>query len=175
MTYKINYITKDWISTYAKKLHHFSNITEDDIQNIWIQDGDKRIKNYSKMVYTSNMPIFKKMIFHFALSNRSACSFWIKQSIYNKLILLKYFGMDYEETRELIDFFHWITQKNWLYILSQLDNRITIDNFMSSEYFTYMKNYDQINFFWLLDPEKQQRVIDIYNENVVDLYNSFIN
>ena len=61
----MKHISIEWINLYKQNLITFSNITEMDIRDIWIRNGDIYLDNFSELEYNYDIPIYQKMIFRY--------------------------------------------------------------------------------------------------------------
>lgn len=157
--FKRRYITIDWLNQYRSNLIEFSNITESQIRDIWFRKGETHLEDFSALEYDSDAPLYQKMIFRFRNGGNLASRLCNQIDPSNQSLILCYFGMTWNDGRELIDFFAWISNSLGIYHILELEGCI-------KENSTYIKIWKEndINFFFSLPLEKQIILINKCNE-----------
>lgn len=167
----MNYITSSWINQHKENLLKFSNITEQDVQKIFICNKDEKpIEDFQKLEYHYCAPLFVKMIFR--LRQGKGCPSQLYSGCtpgYQKQ-LLSYYDLWHYETGELIPFFAWIKNSlscNDILLIEDSNNK----NLDDSEMLKLWENNNSIKFYFLLSCEDQEKFVAKYNKDVVDEWN----
>ena len=156
-------------------LDRMSQLTQEDIQNIWRRSIELEIKDLNTLKYNYDIPLFQKMIFRFRNCERSPSMLYNQIDPINKQKLLWYIINDifnqnktkppltYTDVsifKKVIEFFIWIKSAFSWYILKA--------DFPSlSEHHLQLWNQNEIKFFFGLDNGIQLKLINMYNEYIV--------
>lgn len=167
---KLKHITFELIDNNKQNLINFSNITEENIRDIWFTNGDVYIDDLTLLEYHWSIPLYQKMIFRYRNSDKLASKFFRGCDPYNQMILLRKFHM-YHENKDLIDFFSWISTSLGVYDIVQLEGlEFNDENLDESKYVKSWKKND-IEFFFSLSEDNKNYLIEKFNTECVDKYN----
>ena len=157
----------------------FANMTEENIRDIWYEQGDMFVENLKELKYNSDHPTWCKMIFRYRNSSRNPIRMLQGVTFKNKM-LYHYNLRDYAKRRNslaispeyqpYIDFFFWIACSLDLYTLRDLtgirdtqvsSNEMFNDFDISEPLKTAQENC--IGLFYGIASEYQIKMLDKYN------------
>ena len=163
-------VTHELLENYKENLIKFSNLTDYEIRQIWIQPGeDSDISNINER---QNLPLYKWLILKFRKLNKKTTQLYAHLDQTNKEILLKFFNLDEKEPRQLISFFHWITNGVSIDDLAKIDPerpyvncsmKKLIKKFPVIEYWT---KENDINFYYNLKEDIQKNLLELYYNSI---------
>ena len=194
MSNRMNHITLVAIEKFKSKLIKFSKMTEEDIMAIWIEpsNGEDVTIDLSKIEYKWDIPLYQKMIFRYRNCQHSAPRFVHQLTPGNQNQVLHYFDltMDISQlaeyilnkegpfhslySRDLIEFFAWIANGLGSYDIVMLEFNDFNDELLENSSFVNNWTSNQIEFFFELGLEQQERLLTRYNRECVDSYNDLI-
>jgi hypothetical protein len=157
---KLKPANNDWIYEKRAKLIRFSNITEQQIQDIWIKRGEEYITDFSSLEYNCSAPLYQKMIFRYRNGNKLAVRLWNGCDPFNRRHLLNYFSLLEDTDQDLIEFFSWIANSLGEHQIKDLDG---------ADVTLWKKN--NIEFYFLLPLHIQNKLITNYNKDCIKPYN----
>jgi hypothetical protein len=157
---------------YENSLKLFSDITELQIQDIWIKKGEP--SDITDIMYDYNIPLYQKMILRYRNGGHLTTRLFTGCDPNNQNLLLLYFNMKYNECHNMIDFFVWISES--LSILDVLEFEGLIYSNKNIEQSKYIKSWkkNNIRFFYSLPHEDKQKLIRRYNIECVENYNRYL-
>jgi len=157
-------ISTTQIEDNTSELTKFADITDDDVANIWINNGE--IKDLNP-VYAYDAPLYVKMLFRFRNTKISPHSDYSPAFLFNgvdpgnRYKLLRYFNL--HDQNDLIHFFVWIRSSFGKYEVEQIAEKTNYDVL----YDDFLK-YNEIKFFLRLPLIVQQYVVTEYNKHIED-------
>lgn len=156
-------ITLDLLLSVKPQLMKMSTTNEFDIQKIFIRPNEEQFFDFSNLIYRYDAPLYQKMIFRFRQCDKSPFRFWNQLDPSNRNAFLRYFNFYSENKIEITEFFAWL--KNGLGIGDFHELYGTQNNeYTPGElpgYKLWLEN--EIVFFFGIDEEKQQQLINKYN------------
>jgi len=191
--YKIDIIT---IQKYQAELINLSKLTESNIQDIFIKESEVRLDDFSNLEYSGHIPLYlvpegqvksfckaetlyQKMIFRFRNSDNSPCTFYKGCDYSNQKLLLSHAGLNSYDvnTKKIMEFFAAIRNMFSIVDIIELnDDTAKIFSERGEEYledfsnnnslYLQWKKENEIKFFFGLDSDQQQKVIDKYNSMI---------
>ena len=193
--FALHRITLQWIAKFKLQLLKLSYLTEEDIRDIWIRQGEDMTVDLSTIIYNYDIPLYQKMIFRFRNCNNSAVRFFHQIDPCNQGIVLRRFGLIFNNmtevselcntknpielllrgTGELVEFFSWIANGLGSYNITMLEFNDFNEELCQKSSFVKSWSKNQVEFFFGLSEQKQQELIDQYNKECVDSYNELIN
>jgi len=152
-------ITFEDVLDKKTELEKLSNITETDIQDIWIRSGEARVAEY---VYSFEGPLYVKMVFRFRNtihedSPPSPSFFFNGLDPGNRNKLLQRF--DLGDYIDVMHFFVWIRSSFSRYTTEQISRKTSI--YVPFESFTQM---NEIKFFLALPETVQRHIVKKYEK-----------
>lgn len=190
---RMQHITRKWIYEYKDQFIKMSNITEFDIQKMWIHSGEEELTEFSEIendlktgAYKNMRPLYQKMIFRFLIASRSPSRLAKQIDPVNRQRFLEYFNIYDYRGDELIEFMAWIINGlgsydiiNLIQFTGKYDD-IALEALLNfpdnleetAEYKLWKTN--EIVFFFGMNEKIQNVLIDQYNKNCVDTYNKMI-
>ena len=170
----MEHVALNFIKSHYKELNVISQIKENTIQRIWGANSDEKLDD----IYTYNMPLYKKMVFRFRntitspFKNPSPFQFVKQVDPGNQRKFMSYFGIHNNE-RDLIEFFGWLRCGLGVYDISELQQLNSIEEVYETEmYKLFIQN--EIIFFFGINDEYKQKLIDRYNSECIDRYNNLM-
>lgn len=140
-------------------LEAFSNITEADIQDIWIRSGEARVAEY---VYSFDAPLYVKMVFRFRNtiygdSPPSPSFLFNGLDPGNRHKLLRHFNL--EDYTDVMHFFVWIKSTFSKYTIQQISKKTSVD----VPFGTFIGT-NEIKFFFGLPETVQKHIVKKYDK-----------
>jgi len=84
---KLFYINLDLIQKFNKQLVEFSNITENQIRDIWYNNGEEYLNDFTNLEYKGDIPLYQKMIFRFRNGGNKASRLFNGCDPYRKCLI----------------------------------------------------------------------------------------
>jgi hypothetical protein len=158
-------ISNDWLFGKMRQLIKLSNITETQIQEIWIKGEEEYLTDFSSLEYNHNAPFvpLQKMIFTYRNEGNSATGLWNCCNHSNKKLLLFYFDLVDESDQQLMEFFSWIATKFFHYQSHELESPNM-----------HLWKQNNIEFYFSLSMHDQNTLIEKYNRDCVTQYNKLL-
>lgn len=156
-----NYINLESINKIRDNLINFSNITEENIRDIWYKQGEEYLTDFKNLKYDYNIPLYQKMIFRFRNNKKIATGLYQGCDPVNKKKLLSFFKIYGQDNINLIEFFAWI----YNYLTHQETTEL-----IGNEDYIDIRIKNNIIFFFILTSEKQNFLINRYNEECITVY-----
>jgi hypothetical protein len=157
-------ITHSTIRKYSNKLRKLSNITENDIQCIYVTEPEHYIHDLSTLKYKYGMMACHKMVLKFRESTCIAGFYGVLTKLYRTDLLICYGMVDCSEIKCIMRFFYWINYMS-PETLSELSG-INKYDLRESEIYGVLRKYDGIVFYLYLDEPLQKKLINMYNETL---------
>ena len=159
--FKYKHIKQTEINNLKSKLLNFAHITEQDIRDVWRKPNEELVNDFSKIVYNYSVPLYQKMIFRFRNENKSAPMLYKGCDPGNQRQLMTYFGLySFDDISNVIEFMAWI--KYSCYTSREYVNE------------NVWKSTGEIDLYFMLNEDQQTNLINEYNKDIVDKFNSDI-
>src|SRR5204863_4369925 len=149
----------EYIEKYIPELLTISNLTESDIQNMWISARETRLTKFDALVYKYDMPLFGKMIFRWRNCQKSPAYFYNQIDPANKQRFLSYHLVYDRDFEYLMDFFVWL--KNHMIIYE-----------VPKEYLESWKK-NEIAYFLKLPDDLKETLIENYQKFLIHMKNAY--
>lgn len=173
---KLDHIELEKIETHHDSLEKVSNLTEEQIKEIFKNHGDKEVtmeyleEIYNKQ-YVPGLPVWCTMIFIFRNDQSPSRLYYGGCDPCNQCTFRRYFCKNYDEDNyfgQILGFFAWIKNSWNKFMLAPLfEISIDDDSFQIWE-------SNEIKYFFQLTDKHKKILIDRYNSDVVDEYNKII-
>ena len=164
---KYRQIDFGYIHGTKDKLLLFADMNEPAIKTIWKRPGEIDIVDYENIEYDYNLPLYAKMIIRFQTScNKSQNRLHHQIDPCNQHRLRMKYGL--VQDKHLVDFFAWIDNSLGPHSIAQLENPAACTQ--DSEYVTRWRK-NSIKFFFWLDENIQKKLLNDYNEQVLEWNN----
>ena len=150
----MEHITLDFINQFKDQLLKMSTMSEDTITRLW------GLCDFNYYLHFADK---------FLVNRKSPFAFCKDCDPGNQQKLLGYYSISSKREKELIEFFAWI--KNGLCII---DLKNLEDPDVSPDNLCELIQQNEIIFFYGISDSSKQRLINKYNKEHVDRYNSFI-
>ena len=100
---------KDGVARYRKEFLAMSHITERQIRDFWLEQGDEKVADdeLANIKYHYMIPLYQKMIFRFRNCGGCISRFWNQIDPNNRFKLLARFDIR-ESVDDTMNFFAWI-------------------------------------------------------------------
>jgi len=168
----MQHITFDFINRYRKQLNQISEMKEEDIRAMWIQPGES--SDISNLQYNWSIPLYQKMIFRFRQCEQSPFRFCNQIDPNNQGRVMSYYKIYDDFSNQLINFFAWLKNGLGIYDLFELDGTLEqIKDIEKSQLYQLWK-INEIKFFFGINGQKKNRLINRYNVECIDSYNRYI-
>jgi hypothetical protein len=172
----MKHLTLEQLNGKRDKLMKFSTITEQDIQKTWRQNSEKEYNNeeLKELKYSWDLPLFCKIIFR--LRQEGCCTGMFRGlDLNNQSILLRYFGLSFEDGHPLVEFLHWTRYSLGPYDICILEFGSYSEELMKKcSYVEKWKNNEVLFFFFVLNDQQRAKLIENYNRDSVDKYNELV-
>lgn len=167
-------VTLEWINEHRTELDKMSKMTEFDIQNMWIQDGENRLSDFGHLQYRWDAPLFQKMIFRYWNAKKSPSRLATQIDSGNRQRMLTYFGIFDLNENDLVEFFAWLKNGLGVYDLYELHGGLPSTDAVKDTVLFKLWNINEIVFFFGINKTLQTILMTRYNKECVDSYNAMI-
>lgn len=165
-------ISFNFINKYHKQLDQISKMRKEDIRALWIQSGES--SDISNLQYNYDIPLYQKMIFRFRQCEQSPFRFCNQIDPVNQSRMMFYFKIYDDNENQLINFFAWLKNGLGPYDLFELDGTLDqVKDIEKSQLYQLWK-INEIKFFFGINEQKRNLLINRYNKECIDTYNRYI-
>jgi hypothetical protein len=172
----MKHLTLEQLSSKRDNLMKFSTINEQDIQKVWRQNSEKEYDNeeLKELKYSWDLPLFCKIIFR--LRQEGCCTGLFRGlDPGNQSILLRYFGLSWEEGHPLVEFLHWTRYSLGPYDICILEfGEYNEQLIKKCSYVEKWRTNEITFFFFVLNEQQREKLIKRYNKDSVDRYNDLV-
>lgn len=166
-------MTLSKITSLKLYLDKLSELTEEDIQDVWIKIDEQKIVDLSTIKYSYDIELYQKMIFRFRNCEMSPSMLYNQVDPINKQIVLRYIMNktdtnantthtynDFIKFQTILDFFVWIKSAFSPYLLKDLIKE-NLETFVLIE---SLWKRNEIKLFFGVDEYLKLKLINMYNE-----------
>ena len=149
-------VTLKQILSQSEKLHKLAKLDEEQIQEIFRNDSEEKVTNFTELEYRYDAPLYQKMIFRFRNCQNSPCGMIYQCDPVNQGYITRHFGF-YQGSKDLISFFAWIKNSLGLYDIKNMESLFgqDIENLWRTK--------NEVDLFFAVNENLQRHLIKGYN------------
>jgi hypothetical protein len=170
----MNYVDLAVIKKYQLQLLNLAKTDEARIRDIWVQPDEEYLNDFSKIIHFYTAPHYQQLIFRFRHGDYKTCIFYKGCHQNDQKILLQSFGMSWSKAHCIIEFLNWVTNSLGTCDILQLDGKAEHEINDSQLFAQWVNQTNDIEFFFSLTEEQQNKFIEKYNSNYLDRFYSSI-
>ena len=164
--FSLRRVSLEEVIMFRDRLTNLSYITEQDIKDIWIKQGDENLDDFSTMEYRHNAPLYQKMIWSYRSKRCGATTLYQGCDICNQQRLLAKYNILLNETSyNIMEFIRWIRNSITAYDIDEIESDLNGEDLRKREYMWYHNN---ITYFYSLSIQKQQTLLEKYYTYIYD-------